>query len=129
MKIPRNPPDVHTPLASYIHQIEVSGPERWLVLSGQVGMRLDGSVPEDPIQQLDVALENIFRNLAAAGMDWKDLLKLTLYLVGEWDTARRREVIAARLQGHQPCMTLIYVAGLAAPRYKVEIDAWASRLD
>jgi len=129
MKIPRNPPDVHAPLAYYSHQIEVSGPQRWMVLSGQVGMRPDGLVPEDPIQQLEVALENVLRNLSAAGMDLKDLLKLTLYLVGEWDTASRREVIAAHLQGHQPCMTLIYVAGLAAPVYKVEIDAWASRAE
>ena len=127
MKTPRNSSDIHTPMAAYSHQIEVSEAERWLVLSGQVGMHPDGSVPEDAIQQLEVALENVLRNLAAANMEVKDLLKLTLYLVGDWDTARRKDVIAARLEGHQPCMTLIYVAGLAAPIYRVEIDAWASR--
>jgi enamine deaminase RidA (YjgF/YER057c/UK114 family) len=70
-------------------------------------------------------MENLFRNLRAANMDVGDILKLTFYLVGEWDSDRRRELIAARLQGHQPCMTLLYVAALAAPIYKVEIDAWA----
>jgi 2-iminobutanoate/2-iminopropanoate deaminase len=26
---------------------------------------------------------------------------------------------------HRPAMTLVYVAGLAAPPLKVEVDAWA----
>ena len=129
MKEFRNPQDVHAPLGFYSHQIEVRGNERLLVISGQVGMRQDGAVPEDPFEQIDVAFENIFRNLQAAGMDVKDLIKITYYLVGELDTAKRREVILSKLQGHQPCSTLLFVAGLASPVYKVEIDAWASRAE
>lgn len=127
MKESRNPQDIHAPLGSYTHQIEVKGNERLLVISGQVGMRQDGTVPEDPVEQIDVAFENIFRNLQAAGMDVKDLIKITYYLVDEIDTAKRREVVLSKLQGHQPCSTLLYVAGLASPAYRVEIDAWASR--
>jgi len=129
MKEIRNPQNIHTPLGSYSHQIEVTGKERLLVLSGQVGMRQDGTVPEDPLEQIDVAFENIFRNLRAAGMEVSDLIKITYYLVGEIDTAKRREVVLSKLEGHQPCSTLLYVAGLASPIYKVEIDAWASRAE
>ena len=129
MKEFRNPQDVHAPLGAYSHQIEVKGNERLLVISGQVGMRQDGTVPEDPLEQIDVAFENIFRHLRAAGMDVRDLIKITYYLVGEIDTAKRREVVVSKLQGHQPCSTLLYVAGLASPVYKVEIDAWASRAE
>jgi 2-iminobutanoate/2-iminopropanoate deaminase len=129
MKEFRNPQSIHQPLGSYSHQIEVRGNERMLVLSGQVGMRQDGTVPEDPIEQMNIALENIFQNLRAANMDVKDIIKLTYYLVGEIDTAKRRELVASKLQGHQPCSTLLYVAALASPIYKVEIDAWASRAD
>ena len=126
MKEFRNPQSVHQPLGSYSHQIEISGNERILVLSGQVGMRQDGTVPEDPIEQMDVAFENIFRNLQAANMGVGDIIKLTYYLVGEIDTSKRRELVASKLQGHAPCSTLLYVAALASPVYKVEIDAWAS---
>ena len=129
MKEYRNPEDVHAPLGAYSHQIEVKGNERLLVISGQVGMRQDGTVPEDPLEQIDAAFENIFRNLRAAGMDVRDLIKITYYLVGEIDTAKRREVVVSKLQGHQPCSTLLYVAGLASPVYKVEIEAWASRAE
>ena len=129
MKEFRNPQDVHEPVGSYSHQIEVRGNERLLVISGQVGMRQDGTVPEDPLEQIDIAFENILRNLRAAGMDINDLIKVNYYLVGEIDTVKRRDVILSKLQGHKPCSTLVYVAALASPVYKVEIEAWASRAE
>jgi enamine deaminase RidA (YjgF/YER057c/UK114 family) len=129
MKEFRNPQNVHQPLGSYSHQIEIKGNERMLLLSGQVGMRKDGTIPDDPIEQIDVAFENILHNLHAANMDVKDIVKITYYLVGKIDAAKRREVIVSKLREHQPCSTLLYVAALASPAYRVEIDAWASRAD
>ena len=129
MKKFRNPREVHQPLGAYSHQVEITGNERVLVLSGQVGMREDGTVPEDPIEQMEIAFENIFRNLRAANMDVRDIIKLTYYLVGEIDTTKRRELVVSKLQGHKPCSTLLFVAGLASPIYKVEIEALASSAD
>jgi len=129
MKEFRNPQNVHQPVGLYTHQVEIDRNERMLILSGQVGMREDGTVPEDPLEQMEVAFENIIRNLQAANMDMKDILKLTYYVVGEIDTAKRREIITSKLQGHKPCSTFLYVAGLASPVYKVEIEALASRAD
>jgi enamine deaminase RidA (YjgF/YER057c/UK114 family) len=126
MKEFRNPQGIHEPLGSYSHQIEISGNERLLVLSGQVGMRQDGTVPDDPFEQINIAFENILHNLQAANMDVNDIIKLTYYLVGEIDTAKRREIVLSKLHGHQPCSTLLYVAALASPMFRVEIDAWAS---
>jgi 2-iminobutanoate/2-iminopropanoate deaminase len=129
VKASRDPDDVHPPLANYVHQIEVRGGERLLALSGQVGVRLDGSLPDDPVEQLEVAWDNVERNLRAAGMDAGDLVKVTFYLVGDVDAAARREVLARRLGDHRPCMTLVYVAALASPQLRVEVDAWASRAE
>jgi enamine deaminase RidA (YjgF/YER057c/UK114 family) len=128
MKEFRNPQDVHEPLGSYSQQVEIRN-ERILVISGQVGMSKDGTIPDDPYEQIDLAFENIFRNLRAANMDVRDIIKVTYYLVGEFDIAKRREVVLSKLQGHQPCSTLIYVAALASPAFRVEIDAWASRAE
>ncbi len=121
----RNPSSVHAPLAAYMHQVEVVGPVRWLVLSGQVGQRRDGTVPEDPVEQIEVALENVAENLEAAGMAVEDVVKLTVYLVGEIDPQRRRAVFSAWLGAHVPCMTLLFVAALATSAYRVEIDTLA----
>ncbi len=123
----RSPDNMHPPLGMYSHQGDVTGAQRWLVMAGQVGRTSDETVPSNPIEQIEVALENVRRNLDSAGMEVKDLVKLTWYLVGEIDSGKRRQIVAAWLGGHQPCSTLLYVAGLAAPEYKVEVDAWACR--
>jgi len=127
MTVFRNPTTLHAPLAAYTHQVEVSGSQRWLILSGQVGMQPDGSLPPDVASQFEIALDNILRNLEAAGMGVADLVKLTIYLVDPMDGAQRRQVLSALLGDHAPCMTLIYVAALASPALKVEIDAWGCK--
>ena len=125
MKRFQNPETVHAPVAAYSHQVEITEAKRWLVLSGQIGMRADGDLPEEPIEQFRVALDNIHKNLSAAGMGIRDVVKLTIYLVGEMDTIQRREAMAEWLGKHEPCSTLLYVAALATPTIKVEIEAWA----
>ena len=125
MKEFRNPENVHSPVAAYTHQIEVSGQNRWLVLSGQIGKDENGVVPDDPIKQIEIAMENIIRNLHVANMEVKDLVKIVFYMVGNIDNLKRREAISKVLNDHNPCMTMLYVVSLADPSLKVEIDAWA----
>jgi enamine deaminase RidA (YjgF/YER057c/UK114 family) len=125
MKEFRNPENIHEPVADYTHQVEVSGQARWLVMSGQIGKYKDGPIPEDPIEQIEIAMDNIVKNLEASNMEVKDLVKIVFYLVGNIDNSKRVEAVSKVLQGHKPCMTLLYVASLANPSIKVEIDAWA----
>lgn len=123
----RNPDTVHPPIGAYSHQVEVPTSARLVAIAGQVGRTPDGRVPDDPIEQVEVALENVRRNLAAAGMNVSDVVKLNWYLVGQMDMARRREVLVAWLDGNEPASTLVYVAALAAPEYRVEVEAWAAK--
>lgn len=125
MKKSRNPKTIHPPVAPYMHQIETTGPQRWLTMSGQVGMGIDGTIPASPLEQLELALENVKRNLEAADMAVEDITKLVFYLVGEFDAESRRRIFEQFLGNHLPCMTMVYVVALAAPAFKVEVDAWA----
>ncbi len=126
MKLFRNPESIHPPLAAYSHQVELDSSERILILSGQVGMTKDGSIPEDPIDQLKEALANIEINLKAANMGKSNLIKLTFYIVGEMDPQDRKEAMAGFFGEFRPCMTLLFVPSLAGPDIKVEIEAMAS---
>ena len=90
MKAFRDPSTIHAPLARYSHQVEIAG-ERLLLAA----------------EQLDVALENVLANLAAAEMAVSDLVKLTLYFVEEIDAPTRGELLARRLGEHRPTMTLV----------------------
>ncbi|MFA2810702.1 RidA family protein [Bacillus mycoides] len=107
--------------------MEVTGPNTWLILSGQLGMKLDGTVPEDPAEQMQLALDNVQKNLKSASMDIQDLTKLVFYLVEEIEPDKRKAIISDFLTEHLPCTTMIYVVALAAPVFKVEIDAWACK--
>ncbi len=80
LKNARNPKNVHLPVAPYVHQIEISNPMRWLTISEQLGMGVDGNVPESPLEQMELAFQNIDNNLVAANMEIKDNTKLVFYL-------------------------------------------------
>ncbi|WP_432093147.1 RidA family protein [Streptomyces sp. bgisy100] len=125
MKTFRNPPSVHPPIAGYTHQIEVTGTPRWLAVSGQIGRSASGEVPVDGAAQLELALANLRAQLEAASMSVADVVKLTLYLVGDLDAPSRRAVLTEWAGGHRPCMTVVFVSALAAPEYLVEVEAWA----
>ena len=127
MKTARNPESIRAPLGRYVHQIEASGESRLLFISGQIGIAPDGTVPEDPVAQLGLCLENILGNLEAAGFEPTDLVKLTTYVVGEMDPAGRRAEMDRVLGAHITTSTLVYVAALASPQYKVEVDGWSIR--
>lgn len=127
MKTSRNPETIHPPLGRYVHQIEATGESRMLFISGQIGAAQDSTVPNDVDEQFRLALENVMKNLEAAGFEPTDLVKLTTYVVGELDPAGRRAELERQLGSHITTSTLVYVAALASPQYKVEVDGWAIR--
>lgn len=121
----RNPDGVHTPASRYSHAALVEGPHRRLVISGQVGLRPDGSLAEGGEAQIDQALANLGTILTSHGMDPQAIVKLTVFLtdsalVGPWRSRRD-----AFFKGHAPASTLLIVAGLADPRFVVEVEAEA----
>jgi enamine deaminase RidA (YjgF/YER057c/UK114 family) len=123
----RNPDTIHQPLGAYSHQVEIPAGARWLAMAGQVGADKDGRVSSDPVEQARQCLANIRSNVEAAGMEVRDIVKLNWYVVGQIDAQRRRELLTEFLGDHRPASTLVYVAGLASPDYKVEIEALACR--
>jgi enamine deaminase RidA (YjgF/YER057c/UK114 family) len=88
-------------------------------------LQQDGTLPEDPIKQFEIALNNVHGNLQAANMQIRYMVKLTIYLVDSIDVEKRRQLLSTWLKGHEPCMTLIYVAALASSKLKLEPDAMA----
>lgn len=120
-----NPPGVHAP-GAYSHAALVQDATRRLVMSGQVGLAPDGTLAADAPGQIAQALANLGTILAAHGMTQANLVKMTVFLtdpalIGAWRTAR-----GAWLGSHAPASTLLIVAGLADPRFVVEVEAEAA---
>jgi 2-iminobutanoate/2-iminopropanoate deaminase len=62
------------------HGMEVPPNARILFCNGQVGARLDGTVPDDPPEQIEVIFERIRVILAASNMTFDDVVKFTIYV-------------------------------------------------
>ena len=119
-----NPPTVRQP-TGYTHAIEVKTPERWLVISGQVGMALDGTVPDTGGGQIDQAIANLRAVLEANSMSAANIVKLMVFLTDRSLIGAYRAARTAFLGEHAPASTLLLVSGLADPRFVVEIEAEA----
>ena len=122
-----NPKTVAPPFAHYSHGVEAPASARWLHISGQVGVKPDGSLAEGAEAQIEQTWRNIFAILEAAGMTKRDLVKVTAFLtLDAADVSLSRQVRDRMLEGAEPAHTLVFVARLANPEWLVEIEATAA---
>ncbi|REF26406.1 enamine deaminase RidA (YjgF/YER057c/UK114 family) [Xenorhabdus cabanillasii] len=119
-----NPTEIHPPIGEYSHQALLGSNKSLLVISGQIGMYQDGSVPDDQSQQFSLALNNIRINIEAQKLNIQDIVKMTFYWSGEILEARKRNhILNTWLEGHRPCMTMMVVKALARSDLLIEVDA------
>ena len=121
---PSNPPTVRAP-TGYSHAIEIRNAERRLIISGQVGLTPDGGIPASGEAQNAQAFANLTAVLAANGMGIGNIVKTTVFLTDRSLLAAYRAARVSTFGGHAPASTLLFVAGLADPKFVVEIEAEA----
>jgi len=96
-----------------------------LYLSGQLGTRPDGSLPEDFVEQARQTMENIARALADVGSSMDRVFKATVMLA---DMSRWAEFNAVYLEyfdaDRLPARSAFGAAGLALGAH-VEVEVWA----
>ena len=124
-----NPAAVRAP-SGYNHAIEIINPARRVVIAGQVGVRPDGTIPDATAPggaeaQIAQAFANLMAILAATGMTTANLVKTTVFLTERAHLAAFRAERAKVMGDLVPASTLLFVAGLADPRFVVEIEAEA----
>lgn len=100
----------------------------WLFLSGQVPLdpATGELVGEDAAAQAARVLENIGAILRAAGMDYADVVKTTIFLVDLRDFAAVNEVYARYFSERPPARSTVQVSALPKGA-RVEIEAVAVR--
>lgn len=121
-----NPESIAAPIGAYVHGLETPPGARMLHVSGQVGIRKDGSTPEDAAGQAEVTWDNIKAILASAGMDVENIVKMTAYLTDPADLAAYGAARTAALGDHRPTSTLLFVPALVKPELKVEVEVIAA---
>jgi 2-iminobutanoate/2-iminopropanoate deaminase len=123
-----NPTNIAPPYKNrYSHAIEVAAGARLLYLSGTVGVLPDGTVPAEFGAQVTAVMDNLTEILKAGGMDWRDVVKFQGYLMPQGDLATFAGIREKYFAGQKPAMTVVWVSGLADPRWMVEVDLVAAK--
>ncbi|MBR0648392.1 RidA family protein [Roseomonas terrae] len=120
-----NPPGAPQPTSRYSQAALIEGEGRRLVISGQVGVRPDGTTLAEPEDQMAQALANLGAVLSAHGMGPGNLVKMTVFLTDPAQLPAWRRQRAAFLGDHAPTSTLLIVAGLANPALLIEVEGEA----
>jgi enamine deaminase RidA (YjgF/YER057c/UK114 family) len=114
------------PFSNYSQAIAIDPGARYLFISGQVGAATDGTIPDDPARQHQLAWESVLAILAADGMDHRNIVDAHVYITDRNHIALYRETRDRMLKGHKPAATLLVVAGLADPRLVMEVSVVAA---
>ena len=110
------------PVSHYCHVVKAGG---FVWLSGMVGMKADGTIPEGTVEQFEIALKTIDTCLGKAGGKPNQIVKVQIFMT---DISERSSINPIRIEyfgDHKPASTLVEVSALVDPRMRVEIEAVA----
>ena len=98
----------------------------FVFVSGQVGIDpTSGTIVDGVRAQTKLALANIERVIAAAGLTRASVVRTTVYLLDVADFAAMNEEYRAFFSEPRPTRTTVGIAGLAIDGLVIEIDAIA----
>jgi 2-iminobutanoate/2-iminopropanoate deaminase len=109
---------------SFSDVVSVSGPGRWLHVSGQVAFDENGEVHGSVGEQAHGCFDQIAAVLAGAGAGLGHVVRITAYLTDLTDYAEFSAARAERFGSNLPASSAVQVAGLLVGA-AVEVDAVA----
>jgi len=117
------PDGIYQP-ASYNHAMRAGNT---LYVAGQVARDVNGELvaPGDAAGQAQQVFHNLGVVLKAAGADWRNVVKITTYLVDRNDSAVVTAVRLAHFGDHRPPHTGLIIAGLGSPDVRLEVEVIA----
>jgi 2-iminobutanoate/2-iminopropanoate deaminase len=122
-----NPSCVHAPLGLYSHAVSVPQGTELIFISGQVGVRPDGTAPPSIEEQSDQVFSNLVALLGAHDLRPTDIIKLTTFMVAGQDGNAVRAARLKHLGLHRPASTAVFVSQLVDPAWFVEVEAVAAK--
>ena len=94
-----------------------------VAVSGTVGAEADGSVKEDAGEQADRCFELIRQHIEALGGHMGDVVRIRMFVTDIKYADSVSAAFSRALKATRPTGTLVAIAGLYDPRWKVEIEA------
>ncbi len=122
------PSGIREPFARYAHGVEIPAGWRIVRTSGQLGMRVDDTIPEDAYEQAKICFQNILEILQLAEMDAGDVAHVSAFVTHRDHISgymRARDEFMAEVS-RPPASTLVIVSGFTRPEFKVEVEVMAA---
>ena len=96
-----------------------------VIVAGTAPVWPDGEVDPDPERQAERCIEIMLAALTEAGGTAADIVRTRMYLVdaGDWEAVGRAH--GRFFRDTRPASTMVVVAGLLDPRWKIEMEAEA----
>jgi len=130
MLITQNPETIARPGGLYSHSVEVPPNARWLYISGQVGIELDGTMSESIEEQDEQMWKNTLMVLKDAGFGVEDIVKINVYSTDPNALQIHSKHRAEHLNdNHIPASTWVVVSDLANPKILIEMETIAAKVD
>lgn len=124
--IPHSPAEgIYPATDDYIHAIEVVAPQRFLFVSGTMGLDPEGRPGAGIDSQLILIWNNIRTILASAGMSTDNIVRLTSYLRSA-DYADANAAARTAALGERRIPTTAIIAETLSPDWLVEIEVVAA---
>jgi enamine deaminase RidA (YjgF/YER057c/UK114 family) len=120
-----NPETVVKPASNYVQGVVHGATAERIVISGQLGLRPDGTLEVGLEAQMERAWSNLFAVMTAGGFDREHLIRATIYVTMTGQVAVYRKIRDRMLAGHLCANTYLEISALAAPEFLVEIEAEA----
>lgn len=120
------PDTIRAPFAHYCHGAEISPGTKLVLVSGQLGMAKDGTIPPDCAGQARICFANITAILAEAGLGLQDVAQLRAFVTGREHLGPYMKVRDALFANHLPASTLMIVSGFSRPDFVVEVEVIAA---
>jgi 2-iminobutanoate/2-iminopropanoate deaminase len=120
-----NPDTAPPPLGGYSQAVEIQGASRLLFVSGQIPEAVDGTTPTGFDAQCEAVWHNLGQVLAAAGMGYENLVKVTTFLTALEQAGRNGESRRRFLGEIRPALTVVVLATLDS-KWLLEIEAVAA---
>lgn len=102
--------DAPAAVGPYVHAVQAGN---LLYASGQLGLVPEtGELPEGIVAQTKQSLDNVGAVLRAAGYDYKDVIKTTVFIDNMDDFSTVNEIYATYFTGETPARSCVEVAKL-----------------
>jgi enamine deaminase RidA (YjgF/YER057c/UK114 family) len=120
------PATIRRPFANYAHAVEVPAGMRLLVLSGQLGIGPDETIPIGAEAQADLCFRNIGAILKEAGGGPESVVRLNAYVTGRQHLTGYMAARDRFVADPAPASTLMIVSGFAREAFVVEVEVLAA---